>query len=114
MNHPNQHLYPIIDDEFNTRFFATDLVDAVIDSDKQFCSDPFFIDLAAKRGETIAPMDWDSMSLRDQILSQIGFVAPPPRHDVSVEDELSSDEKWANEVLTEIERINAVHAAVPA
>lgn len=107
MNHPNQHLYPIIDDEFGRRFFCPDLVNAVIDSDKDCCADQFFIDLAAKRGEKLEPMDWDNMSMLDQIQVQIGFVAPPPRHDVSIEDELSADDKWANEVLAEIERINA-------
>ncbi len=104
MLHTKQAQYPIIDSEFDTRFFDKDLVDAVIDADRQYFENPAMKKYIVERNDI--PMDWDSMTLLDQIQAQIGFVAPPPRW-LDIEDEISKEDSWAERVLKEIEAINA-------
>lgn len=103
MKHPNQHLYPIIDDEFGTRFFDPELVAVIIAEDHEFFADPL---MKPYIREGDKPMEWDSMSLLAQIKVQIGFVAPPPRSAESIEGELAAEDRWAERILEQINAIN--------
>lgn len=107
MNHPNQKLYPVLDSESDRRFFCPDLVSAIIDQDREFFEDPEMQEFI-QPGQV--PLDWESMDLLEQIMMQIGFVAPPPRPGVTVEAELAADLAWAEEVLAKINAINATEA----
>jgi hypothetical protein len=108
MNHPHQHLYPILCNEFGTRFFDADLVDAVITANKEAYDDPSIQHLI---GPDQKPFNWESMSLREQVLEQISFVSPPPRGSdlASIEREQSAEEAWASRVVAEIEAIQRSH-----
>lgn len=119
--HQFQSEYPIIDSEFGRRFFDRDLIEAIIEADKDFF-------LSAQSDEYLRkwikstdqkPMDWDSMSLKEQISAQIGFVAPMPRslnsnltdaeRETMVASELESERKWAERVHKEILEILQRH-----
>ncbi|MDY7537583.1 hypothetical protein RGU72_04860 [Undibacterium sp. 5I1] len=98
--HPKQHLYPIIDSEFGTRFFDQDLIYAIQECDDDSFADPIVRQRCEDAG--LKPMVWSEMSLHDQVMAQIGFVAPPPRRDVSPKEEHVREEAWATKVIASI------------
>lgn len=98
MNHPRQHLYPILCHEFGTRFFDAELIDSVIAANKEaqeyFASDE-------------PPFDWASMSLFDQVIAQISFISPPPCRPLA--EEQAAEEALAKRIVAEIEAIQTSH-----